>query len=48
MLTPEEAAQLAEITTRTIYRRAEAGRVHFTETADGALLICCNSLDGST
>ena len=47
MLMPEEAARLAGVTTRTIYRRAEDGRVHFTETADGALLICSGSLEKS-
>ena len=45
MWTPETAARLAGVTARTIYRRAEDGRVHFTETADGALLICSGSLE---
>jgi hypothetical protein len=48
MLTPEDAGLLAGVTTRAIYRRAEDERVHFIETADGALLICCNSLNEST
>ena len=44
MLTTEEAARQAGVTARILYRRVEAGQVHFTETADGALLICCTSL----
>jgi len=48
MLTPEEAGLLAGVTARAIYRRAENELVHFTETADGALLICNNSIPEST
>ena len=44
MLTPEEAAALVNVTSRTIYRRVETGELHFTETPEGALLICLNSL----
>jgi len=44
MCTPEEAAVLTHVSTRTIYRRVEAGRVHFTETAEGLLLVCLNSI----
>jgi excisionase family DNA binding protein len=44
MCTPEEAATLARVSTRTIYRWVEAGKVHFTETVGGPLLICLNSL----
>ena len=40
MLTPDEAAALAGTTAREIFRRVEAGELHFLETADGALLIC--------
>jgi len=43
MLTPEEAAALAQVTTRTIYRLAEAGELHFTETPEGMLLVCPDS-----
>ena len=43
-ITPEEAAALTQVTIRTIYRRVEAGAWHFTETAEGALLICPDSL----
>jgi hypothetical protein len=44
MLTPGIAAAAAGVTIRTIYRRVEAGGLHFTETHEGALLICGNSL----
>ena len=44
MLVPEAAAKLSNVTTRTIYRWVEAGRVHFAEAADGSLLICLASL----
>ncbi len=44
MVTPGEAAVLARTTARHIFRRVEAGEIHFLETADGALLVCRNSL----
>jgi excisionase family DNA binding protein len=46
MVTSEEAATLAGVTQRTIYRRVEAGELHFVETPEGALLICSNSITG--
>lgn len=48
MLTPDEAAALAQSTTRAIYRRVDAGELHYIETDDGALRICVNSLGGPT
>ncbi len=47
-VTPEEAAVLAGISTRTVYRRVEAGQLHFIETAEQSLMICLNSLLRST
>ena len=44
MVPPEVAAALARVSLRTIYRWVEADRLHFTETAEGALLICLNSI----
>jgi len=44
MVTPAEAAALAQVNMRTIYRWIEAGRVHFTEEPEGALLVCVGSL----
>jgi hypothetical protein len=43
-LTVDEAAAVARSTSRDIYRRVEANRLHFTETPAGSLLICLNSL----
>ena len=45
MVTPDEAAQLCQVSTRTIYRRIETGRFHFTETDKGFSLICLRSLE---
>ena len=44
MLTPDQAATMANVSSRTIYRRVEAGEMHYTETAEGFLLICPNSI----
>jgi hypothetical protein len=47
MITPNEAAKLAGISSRSVYRLVEAESIHFTETHDGLLLICLNSLHRS-
>ena len=44
MITPDEAAALCEVSTRTIYRWLESGAIHFSETASEGLLICLSSL----
>lgn len=44
LLTVDEAAALARVSARAVYRLAEAGKIHFTETGAGSLLICFNSL----
>lgn len=44
MITPDEAAALCEVSTRTIYRWLESGTIHFSETASEGLLICLSSL----
>lgn len=44
LVTAETAARRGGVSTRTIYRRAESGQLHFTETQDGLLLVCANSL----
>jgi len=44
MVTAEDASRIAQVTQRTIYRWAEAGQLHFTESEDGLLLICLKSL----
>ena len=47
MTTPDDAAKLGGISSRTVYRCVEAESLHFTETHDGSLLICLNSLHRS-
>jgi hypothetical protein len=44
LVPPDVAALVAEVSARTIFGWVEAGRVHFIETKDGALLVCLNSL----
>ena len=44
LLTPDEAAALACVSTRTIYRWVESQQVHYLETSGGRLLVCPNSL----
>jgi predicted site-specific integrase-resolvase len=41
---PHEAATLARVDTRTIYRWIETAQIHFTETAEGQMLVCLGSL----
>ena len=47
MARPEAAAAAAGLRPREVYRRVEAGEVHFHESADGALLVCLDSLTSS-
>ena len=44
LVAPEEAAFIAGVSTRAVYRWVEAGAVHFAETPGGGLLICPDSL----
>lgn len=44
MVTPEQATLLTHISARAIYRQTENGELHFTETPEGLLLICLDSL----
>ena len=45
LVTCDAAAELAGVSARAIFREVEAGRIHFTETQNGLLLVCANSLD---
>jgi hypothetical protein len=47
MVTVDEAAAIAGVTSRTMYRWADAQKLHVTETADGVLMICRASLTSS-
>jgi len=44
LITPDEAAALFDVSTRTIYRWLETGAIHFSETVGEGLLICLSSL----
>lgn len=44
MLSTDHAALVAQVSSRTVFRWVEAGMVHSSETRDGLLLICPNSL----
>jgi predicted site-specific integrase-resolvase len=44
MISPEEAAAIAHVGVRTIYRWVEAGKLHFMEKSEQMVLVCLNSL----
>jgi len=44
MVEASDAARLAGISTRALYRSIESGQVHFTEAPDGSVLICESSV----
>ncbi|HWP44095.1 MAG TPA: hypothetical protein VNO14_12705 [Blastocatellia bacterium] len=46
IVTVDQAALLAGVSARSIYRRIESGQVHFAETPQGLLLVCLPSLMG--
>jgi excisionase family DNA binding protein len=43
MITVDEAASLARVTSRTVYRWVEGGKLHFVETPEGRLQVCSES-----
>jgi hypothetical protein len=45
MLTIDDAAIFAQVNSRTIFRWAESGALHSSETPEGLLLICSHSLE---
>lgn len=44
MLSPEQAAVLARVPTRMIYRWVETGSIHYSEATNGSLIVCIRSL----
>lgn len=44
MVTPEQAAVIARVPLRVIFRWVELGAIHFIEGTDGSLAICLSSL----
>ena len=45
MVTVDQAASMSGVNSREIYRRIEAGKLHFIETSEGSLLLCFNSMN---
>ena len=44
MLSPEQAARLCGLSLRQLFRLVESSSLHFTETPDGLLVVCLESL----
>jgi len=44
MLSIDDAAILARVNSRTIFQWAESGALHSSETPEGLLVICPNSI----
>jgi hypothetical protein len=44
MVIPEQAAAVARVSVRVIFRWVELGAIHFIEGADGSLAVCLRSL----
>lgn len=47
MVSPDEAAAMARVSSRTIYRWVESDKIHYAEAAEGLLRICTNSLNSA-
>ena len=47
MITPSEAAEIASLSSRTIYRWIEDANLHFTEELGGGLFVCSDSLSAN-
>ena len=48
MLSVDEAALSMQVKSRTIFRLAESGGLHFSETPEGLMLICSTDLNRLT
>jgi hypothetical protein len=44
MVAPDDAALAVSISARTIYRWVEERKIHFRESAEGALVVCLGSI----
>lgn len=44
MVAPEQAAVIAAVPVRTIYRWVETKMIHYKESPDGSLIVCVKSL----
>jgi len=47
MMTPNEAARIAGVSTRTIFRWIEEAKLHFIENSSGSLFVCVGSIGAS-
>ena len=45
MVTPSEAATVAKLSERTLYRLIESGALHFVEDEKDRLMVCRNSVE---
>ena len=48
MIPPEQAAALAHVPVRMIYRWVETGLIHYKEEPNGSLIVCLKSLPSSS
>ena len=44
MVAPEQAAVLAQVPVRMIYRWVETGSIHYKEGSNGSIIVCVRSL----
>jgi hypothetical protein len=44
MVSPEQAAVIAAVPVRAVYRWVEAGMIHYNEAAGGSIVVCVKSL----
>jgi excisionase family DNA binding protein len=44
MITPNQAAAIAGVSSRTIYRWIEESKIHFTEDSSELILVCVPSI----
>ena len=44
MVAPEQAAVMAQVPVRMIYRWVETGRIHYKEGSNGSIIVCVKSL----
>jgi hypothetical protein len=47
MIAPEQAAPVAHVPVRMIYRWVESGLIHYKEEPNGSLIVCLKSLSAT-
>lgn len=48
MVAPEQAAALAHVSVRVLYRWVETGLIHYKEGRDGSVIVCLKSLPATS